>query len=125
MRPDTRKAGAKNEARAATFLKRRGFKMIGRNVKTDKGEIDIIALHRGVICFVEVRSRTGPEAHFEALASVDRRKQRRLSRLAAAFLKEQDLLNRPARFDVVSVAPDDPIPIVHIPDAFPVTGVFL
>ncbi len=125
MRGDTRRLGAVHEARAADYLKRRGFALLGRNVKTELGEIDIVAKKDGVICFVEVRSRTGMEAHGDALASVDRRKQRRLSRLAAAYLKENGLLDRPARFDVVSVAPDEPVPIVHIPDAFPATGIFL
>lgn len=97
---DTGKIG---EDRAAHFLKKNGYTIIGRNVKSPMGEIDIVARERDVICFIEVRSRKGAEKNEEALSSVDHRKQMKLSRLAVAYLKANKLLERRARFDVVAV----------------------
>ena len=57
-RPTTIATGAANEDVAETYLRRRGYRIIERNFKTKIGELDIIARDGGVLCFVEVRSRT-------------------------------------------------------------------
>ena len=67
---DTGKTG---EDRAVRFLEKQGYGILGRNVKSPMGEIDIVANDRGTICFVEVRSRTGAGKNEQALASVDQR----------------------------------------------------
>lgn len=102
MKPRS-ETGTAGETEAVKFLKKNGFRIIERNFRTKSGEIDIIALDKGVICFVEVRARRGLLDHFQALASVDSFKQKRLSKLALAYLKKKRLLDKPARFDVVSV----------------------
>ena len=57
----------------------------------------------GVVVFVEVRSRAS-SAFVNPKDTVDRRKQRRVARVAAWFLhSRRDLSGRPVRFDVVSV----------------------
>jgi putative endonuclease len=114
---DTGKTG---EDRAVDFLKKNGYAIIGRNVKSPMGEIDIVARERDVICFVEVRSRTGAEKSEQAFASVDHRKQMKLSRLAVSYLKTNKLLGRRARFDVVAVLLKNEGEVVEvIKDAFP------
>lgn len=96
--------GKQGEDEAALFLKKQGYRIVARNVRTVLGELDIVAHHRGVICFIEVRTRRGKDSQMQALESVDERKRYRLSRLAAAYLKDNHLLGRKARFDVVSVS---------------------
>jgi len=96
--------GKQGEDEAALFLRKQGYRIVARNVRTALGELDIVAHQRGVICFIEVRTRRGKDSQVQALESVDERKQRRLSRLAIAYLKENHLLGRKARFDVVSVS---------------------
>ena len=91
--------GQYGEDAAAEFLRRKGFKILGRNVRTAFGEIDLIALDGDVIVFVEVKARRGSSG----LEAVDARKQLRLSRLAIAFLARAGWLERAARFDVVAV----------------------
>ena len=114
---DTGKTG---EDRAVRFLEKQGYGILGRNVKSPMGEIDIVANDRGTICFVEVRSRTGAGKNEQALASVDQRKQMKLSRLAVSYLKAHKLLDRRARFDVVAVLlKDEAEDVVIIKDAFP------
>lgn len=69
------------------------------------GELDLVAEHTGHIVFVEVKTRTGTEygAPFEAISPA---KQWRLSRLATYYLTVKRLLDRPCRFDAVSVLVD-------------------
>lgn len=56
----------------------------------------------GTVVFVEVKTRS--DAGFGgAAARVDAAKTRRLVRLAAAYLSDFDLWERPTRFDVVTV----------------------
>jgi putative endonuclease len=118
---DTGKTG---EDRAVSFLLKNGYVVLGRNVRSPMGEIDIVARDHDVVCFIEVRSRTGDgknEQAQAALASVDHKKQMKLSRLAVSYLKANKLLDRRARFDVVAVLlKDQGEDVVVIKDAFPI-----
>ena len=94
--------GNKGEELAANFLKDNGYKIICRNYKTKLGEIDIIAKEKDTFCFIEVKARTSDRFGLGSEA-VSRFKQRQVAKAALSFLKEKSLLNRKARFDVVSV----------------------
>ncbi len=94
--------GCRGEQLAAAFLQRRGYRLLERNFRVRGGEIDLIAEERGVIVFVEVKTRAS-QRYGEPAAAVTRRKQERLSRAALAFLVRRGLTDRPARFDVVTV----------------------
>lgn len=48
----------KGEELAAKFLKEKGYKIIDRNFRKGYGEIDIIAIHKNTLVFVEVKTRT-------------------------------------------------------------------
>ncbi len=124
-----RNTGRTGEDRACEFLKKNGYAIIERNFRNKFGEIDIVAREKGVVCFVEVRTRKGFEKHSEAFESVDWRKQKRLSRLAVSFLKNKDWWGQRARFDVVSVSLGegpglDTDSVVLLKDAFPVSERF-
>ncbi len=59
--------GRRGEAVAAEFLQRRGFRIVGRNVRIHPYEVDIIAEKGGVVHFVEVKTSASPippEANF-------------------------------------------------------------
>jgi putative endonuclease len=107
--------GAFGEERASEYLRRRGFEILARNVRTAYGEIDIIARDGETVVFVEVKSRRGRQGG-TALEAVDARKRKRLSRLALAFLARAGWLDRPARFDVIAVASDGAC--THVANAF-------
>ncbi len=116
--------GTRSERAAAAFLKRLGYRILIRNFRCDLGELDLIALDRGSIIFVEVRSTEDADS-FRAAASVDAAKQRRLTKLAQFFLQRKRLLNHPARFDVLTISwPDgDKTPRVeHFKNAFEALG---
>ncbi|MCU0958691.1 MAG: YraN family protein [Pirellulaceae bacterium] len=116
--------GARGEAAAAQFLRRQGCVIVARHVQTGYGELDLVAIDRGVVVFVEVKTRQsrldGP-----AVQAVDERKQRRMTRAALAFLRRHRLLEYPVRFDVVGIhwprTARRPV-IDHIRHAFEATG---
>ena len=95
--------GKQGEERAARLLRKRGYKVLVRNYRCRHGEIDIVAFERGEIVFVEVKSRTTDEKGSGAEA-VTERKQKRIARVAAQYLAERRLSERPCRFDVVAIA---------------------
>ncbi|MFA5038525.1 MAG: YraN family protein [Candidatus Omnitrophota bacterium] len=99
--------GRQGEEDAAGFLRKKGYKILARNISTPLGEIDIVAREKDVLCFIEVRTRRGFHGSLAALESVDAAKQRRLIRLALWYMKDKKIENRRVRFDVVAVSPDD------------------
>jgi putative endonuclease len=94
--------GQRGEREAARFLKRRGMHIVARGDKAKLGEIDLVAVDKRTVVFVEVKTRTTHEAGHPADA-VDKNKQRRLTRAAQGFLKRHHLEENSARFDVVAV----------------------
>lgn len=100
-RVETGRAG---EDIAVAELERRGYLIIERNWRCRLGEIDVVADHRGVLVFVEVKSRRSDSCGTAAEA-VDPGKVRRLLRLAGLYMSGRLALSkdRPCRFDVVVV----------------------
>ncbi len=97
------KLGPLGEELAARFLKRKGYKILERNYRCPFGEVDIVALHRGTLVFVEVKTRKSLAFGHPAEA-VDLRKQRRLQRIASCYLGQRRLGDIPVRFDVVALS---------------------
>jgi putative endonuclease len=104
-RPSRRGLGAEGEARAANHLAGRGYRIVGRNVRAAGVEIDLVARRGAVVVFVEVKTRRSRAQGAPELA-VDARKQARLARGAAAWLREHPQLARSARFDVIACEVD-------------------
>jgi putative endonuclease len=94
--------GRRGEDAAARYLKRFGYKILSRSNRLATGELDLVALDGRTIVFVEVKTRTSAAIGHPAEA-VDAIKQRKLTRLAVTFLKRHQLLEFPARFDVVDI----------------------
>lgn len=94
--------GDKGERAAARFLRRQGYRIVSRQWLGRYGEFDLIALDGTTIVFVEVKTRRNAALGHPAEA-VHRDKQIRMTRQALAYLKRRRLLERRARFDVVSV----------------------
>jgi putative endonuclease len=119
MASDRRQAlGKAGEDIACEALRRRGYEILARRYRTRYGEIDIVALHRGVLVFVEVKARVGG-AFGTGAEAVTAWKQRRIAQMAADYVVRRRLHERPCRFDVVAVAMGEGEPRVDvIPDAF-------
>lgn len=98
-------SGPWGERWAARLLRARGCRILGRNVRPCRhGELDLVACHRGVILFVEVKTRRG-EAYGRPLEAVGRRKREVLRRCATHWLAQARLLRAKTlyRFDAVEV----------------------
>jgi len=116
--------GRRGENAAARYLKRLGYLIVARSQKAAIGEIDLVAVDRRTVVFVEVKTRTTQDAGHPADA-VDDAKQRRLTRLALSYLQRHDLLECRSRFDVVAVTwgDDGQRPAIeHFQDAFESVG---
>ncbi len=98
----TAEIGNYGERVAASFLRRRGYRVLTRNYQVDGGEIDLVCRHGEVLVFAEVRTRRN-ETFGRPAESIDARKQDAL-RLAARryleLLKRDDITYR---FDAVEV----------------------
>jgi putative endonuclease len=116
--------GNRSERAAARYLRRRGFHLISHNYRCSQGEIDLIAVDGRELVFVEIRSTESPDPEIPA-ASVDREKQRRLTKAALHFLHRKRLRDPVCRFDVIAIAwpPGHAEPrIEHYPHAFEAVG---
>jgi len=110
--------GKEGEKIAEQYLKKKGYKVVARNYRCPVGEIDLIALDRRVIVFVEVKTRTG-HGFGTPLEAVEFRKQRKMIQAAQYFLSAKKLQQREARFDVVGISWPRREPVVeHIENAF-------
>lgn len=94
--------GSQGEALACQLLRRKGYKIIQKNYRSRLGQIDIIARDKDILCFIEVKTRSST-AFGEPQESVTVFKQGQIAKAAISFLKEKNLLQAKARFDVVAI----------------------
>jgi putative endonuclease len=112
------------EEEAARFLAARGYRVIGRNYRAGRGEIDIIAMEGETVCFIEVKARHSDDFG-EPAEAVSAAKQRQISRAAACYMAGNRAGANPARFDVVSMFYRGDLPEIElIKDAFELQGRF-
>jgi putative endonuclease len=104
----------------ADALKKRGVKIRERNFTVRGGEIDIIAEKDGILCFIEVKTRSARSDTFaEAKEFVNLTKQKRIIKAAKYYLYRTRSELQP-RFDVCEVVTDGgkPVKFNYIADAF-------
>jgi putative endonuclease len=110
--------GSLGEDAAAELLRKSGYRIVARNHRCQRGEVDVIAEKGELLVFVEVRTRAtslfgAPEE------TVDGRKQRRVIAAARDYLAQRRGPARAARFDVIAVVdgPGGPS-LTHFENAF-------
>ena len=113
--------GKNGEEIAVKYLEQKKFKILETNRKFSKlCEIDIIALDKNTLVFIEVKTRRTLRYGTPG-AAVDYKKQQRIIRSAAWYIRCRDV-NMHCRFDVVEVLsmPSGSAKINHIANAFEV-----
>ncbi len=119
--------GRRSERAAARFLRGLGYRVLAANVADPAGELDLIALDGATLVVVEVRSTAGDDLEKTA-ASVDLRKQRKITEATLRFLARKRLLEGvPVRFDVLVLnwpAGARKPAVYHFPHAFEAVGRF-
>ena len=101
------------ETMAATWLRLRGYHIVGRNVRVAGREVDVVARRGTMLVVCEVKARRSGSRGTPAEA-VDPRKMRRLAEAGEMLLASHPGVER-LRFDVITV---DGLRIRHIPEAF-------
>ena len=114
---DARKRyGNGGEERAAAFLACKGLRLVEAQRRTPFGEIDLVCEERGVLVFVEVKTRRN--ARFGAPeTAITRGKFRHMAACAEAYVQATGQERRPWRLDVVAVEwkPGTPPAFRHYP----------
>ena len=99
--------GQYGEDLAADYCKRiLGFKVIARNWRHKRYELDIVCLDAGVLVFVEVRARAA-DALVGGYHSIDTHKKRVLQRGSKAYINQLQNPPKHVRFDVIDVSLSD------------------
>jgi putative endonuclease len=97
--------GRRAEVAVADYLFARGFRILARNLRLGRLELDVVAQRGPLVVIVEVRTR-GEGAYMRALESIDHAKRARLRR-AAHHLWRSQLASMPSverlRIDVAAV----------------------
>lgn len=103
---------------AVDFLVRNQYKILARNFRYLKAEVDIIAEFDNQIIIVEVKARN-TDAFLEPQEAVNKKKIRLLISAASYYIEENNI-EKEVRFDIISVLPNKKktLEIHHITDAF-------
>ena len=110
--------GNDGEARASAYLEEKGFEIIERNWRTNRGEIDIIAFKNDTLVFVEVK--TLPNGTLDMIQrELNYQKRERILKTSKRFLlKHRKYNNSYVRFDVIVIDMPGMEPVYHIENAF-------
>ena len=98
----TSEIGNYGERAAAAFLRRNGYRVLYRNYRTTRGEIDLICRNDDVLVFVEVRSRASV-TFGRPVETIGADKQENLRHAAERYLELLDHPDVHYRFDAVEV----------------------
>lgn len=109
--------GAKGELIAKTYLVSKGFKILETNYRNNIGEIDIIALDKNILVFIEVKTRTNINYGYP-FEAVNSRKQRKIINCSYVYIKNKMLTDYQLRYDIIEVFLTPNIRINHIPNSF-------
>lgn len=114
----TKDKGKIGEEIAVKFLTKKGFKILRRNYRYGKGEIDIIAMDGDKLIFVEVKTRASDKFGVPE-DSVTIKKRKQLRKIAEAFLQTNEIEFSECRFDVIGIVlKKGKLEINHIENAF-------
>ncbi len=107
--------GKNGENLAAEFLKQNGYRILAKNFRTKLGELDIVALDKGTVCFIEVKTRLGDKKG-KPYEAINKRKIIHLKRAANYYLLINNYKQYKLSLDAISIVLDNdlnPIKIDH------------
>lgn len=94
--------GRRGEWLAGLYLQLTGWRILGRRVKTRKGEVDLVARRRRTVCFVEVKWRAR-KADLDT--AIDAWRLRRVADAATLIASRYARPDDDLRIDVILIAP--------------------
>lgn len=110
--------GVYGEIITARYLRKQGYIISDANYNCRLGEIDLVAINRKYVCFVEVKTRS-EDMKYAPADAVDFSKRNKIIASSQLFLKENNM-NKQPRYDIFEVyfEGDEPVKINHIENAF-------
>ena len=110
---ERRTLGQYGEDRAVEWLTARGYRLVERNWRCARGEVDVVAWHGRTLVFIEVKTRAGTATGhpFEAITAAKLTRMRRL--VPEWFDAHPEVSARAVRVDVVAVHVDGPRIVVE------------
>lgn len=100
--PESARVGRRGELAAEKLLKSKGYRVLARNWRSGRDEIDLICLVEGIVVFVETRTRK-KGALVGGYDSITDRKRKALRRVCRAYFAKMRPKPVTLRFDVVEV----------------------
>ena len=106
------------EELAEQFLVEKNYKILAKNFRFQKAEVDIITEFEGKIVVIEVKAR-GTDIFMEPHEAVTKKKIKSIVSATDEYLKSLNI-DKEVRFDIISVLPNHQktLEINHIIDAF-------
>lgn len=105
MTQERQNIGQLGEKLALRHLKKRGYRILDRNFRCRRGEIDIVATQKDYLVFVEVRTKT-TLAFGSPEESITQAKRDNLIATALTYINEHQKLPPLWRIDVVAIELD-------------------
>jgi len=102
MDKDRLELGKYGEVLAINFLKKNGYKIMGKNYRSPFGEIDIIALDKDTLAFIEVKTKNS-NLFIPPELSVNKKKQGKIIKGALHYIKGKEEKFDQYRFDVIAI----------------------
>lgn len=110
--------GELGERIAERWLRRQGWRVVQRRFRSGHRDIDLVMEREGLVAFVEVKARRGPQFG-GPVEAVNWAKQRELSRSAQVWVDRHGRPHEAYRFDVVGVlVQGESVKVRHVPNAF-------
>lgn len=94
--------GKNGEYIATEYLQKKGYKILDKNFRCNQGEIDIVALDKEEIVFVEVKTRSNQQYGL-ASEAVNKQKKRHLINAIKYYVYIRNLENEFIRIDVIEI----------------------
>lgn len=103
---------------AAEFLTKKNYKILARNFRYQRSEVDIITEFENIIVVVEVKARSY-NTFIEPQEAVTKKKIKAIV-MCSDFFMNENAINKEVRFDIITVLPDEKgvLQLNHIEDAF-------
>ncbi|WP_332033361.1 YraN family protein [Kaistella sp.] len=103
---------------AVEYLEKKNYRIIARNFRYQKAEIDIVAEFDDLIVVTEVKARSYNTV-IEPQEAVTKKKIKSIV-MCTDFFMQDKTIDKEVRFDIITVLPDEKgvLQLTHIQDAF-------
>ncbi|RQD56903.1 MAG: YraN family protein [Desulfonatronovibrio sp. MSAO_Bac4] len=108
--------GKFGEQVAGSYLSEKGYKILERNWRYRRGELDLVCRQGKVIVFVEVKTRSA-QGPARAVESLGYQQKQNLLRTANHYLCMESLWENECRFDFISVTIGNQVKVEHVQNA--------